>query len=135
MSKVQINDIDKDLRYRMIGDFYDIVSHLQKKKDVVDFFMGLLTPSEALMFARRIQIAKLILMNYTYDEIQKELQVGVATIIGVKRWLECDNQGFRSQIEKQQKRQKAHKGSKRKMYDRILSPYGQLDIVKRLLDS
>ncbi len=134
MSKVQINDLDQDLRYRIVGDFYDIVTHLEKKKDVVGFFMGLLTPSESIMFARRIQVAKLLLAGKSYDNITKELGVGKTTIMSIRQWIDSESQGFREQIEKQQKRQKRHEGDKRKMYDRILSPYGQIEIVKKMLD-
>ncbi|NLC31436.1 MAG: hypothetical protein GX765_05305, partial [Candidatus Moranbacteria bacterium] len=55
MGKVQTKNIDKNERYKIIGDFYEIVTNLRTKNEVIGFFMGLLTPSEALMFARRIQ--------------------------------------------------------------------------------
>ena len=38
------------------------------KKEIIDFFMGLLASSETLMFARRIQIAQMIVNGLKIDE-------------------------------------------------------------------
>ena len=134
MSRVQAHDIDKKLRYQMIGDFYDIVAHLKSKKDVANFFMGVLTTSEGIMVARRIQIAKLLLQGNSYTEISDELGAGEATIAEVSQWLNSENEGFRIEIMKHVNREKKWKGNRKNIYDRILSPYGQLKIVKELFE-
>ena len=72
MAKVRVYDVDRESRYRMVGEFLLAVSKLRTKKDAVSFLVGLLTSSELLMVARRIQIAKLILKNKNYPEIRDE---------------------------------------------------------------
>lgn len=100
MAKVQMQKINKRERYVMIGEFYDIVTNLTTKKEVVGFFMGLLTPSEALMFARRIQIAQMLIEEKNYDVIREDLGVGHSTIASVARWLNDENDCFQKQIKK-----------------------------------
>lgn len=87
MGKVRTHLIDKKERYKIIGDFFEIVSNFRAKKEVIDFFVGLLTPSEALMMARRIQIARMLLEEKNYDAIRRELKVGFSTITKTDQWL------------------------------------------------
>lgn len=136
MGKVQTKNIDKNERYKIIGDFYEIVTNLRTKNEVIGFFMGLLTPSEALMFARRIQIAKMLLDDKSYDEIRKELKVGLSTVASVSNWLYGENDAFRKKIEE-------HKNSKNdadengddyeKNYGSLLNKYPQHRILRDLL--
>ncbi|MEA2006741.1 MAG: YerC/YecD family TrpR-related protein [Patescibacteria group bacterium] len=87
MSKVKYYSVSKKERYQLVGEFFDIVYYLKTKKEIIDFFIGLLTTSESLMVARRIQIAKLIIQGETYEKIRKKLGVGCQTIQKVDRWL------------------------------------------------
>lgn len=87
MSKVKIHSVNPREKYQIIGEFFEIVAGLRSKKEVVDFFIGLLTPSEAVMMARRIQVAKKILQGKNYEEIRKELKVSYQTITKTENWL------------------------------------------------
>jgi len=136
MGKVQTKNIEKEKRYEIIGDFYDIVTNLKTKKEVIGFFMGLLTSSEALMFARRIQIAQMLLDDKSYEDIREELKVGVATITSVSRWLYGENDAFRKKIEEHKNNKvKLAKNNKnyRKNYGSLLDKYPQHRILKDLL--
>ena len=137
MAKVQTQKVDKNTRYRMIGDFYDIVTHLKSKNEVVGFFMGLLTSSEALMLARRIQIAQMILSKKSYESIREELGVGHSTITNIARWLYGKNEHFHEQIQNHMKR-KSRRNKKEseegRYYDSILDRYPGHRILKDILD-
>ncbi len=87
MSKVRHYLIDKEEKYRIIGDFFEIVANLKSKKEIINFFLGLFTPSEAVMIARRIQIAKMIMEDKSYQEIKKALNTGYDTISKTHNWL------------------------------------------------
>ena len=87
MAKVKFHSIDDKERYRIIGDLFSVVANLKSKKEVIDFFIGLLTPSESLMFARRIQIAKMIVEDAGYEVIKKKLKVSYQTINRTEQWL------------------------------------------------
>lgn len=136
MGKVQTKNIEKEKRYEIIGDFYDIVTNLKTKKEVIGFFMGLLTSSEALMFARRIQVAQMLLDDKSYEDIREELKVGVATITSVSRWLYGENDAFRKKIEEHKNnKEKLMKNNKnyRRNYGSLLDKYPQHRILKDLL--
>jgi len=133
MGKVQTKNIEKEKRYEIIGDFYDIVTNLKTKKEVIGFFMGLLTSSEALMFARRIQIAKMLLDDSSYDEIRSELRVGGGTIASVSQWLYGDDDSFRKKIEEHKKSERKNLKNRRRDYGNLLDKYPEHRILKDLL--
>ena len=87
MAKVKPHAIDKKERNEAVYGFFDVVEKLGNKKEMLDFFLGLLTSSEALMLARRIQIAQLLEEGMGYVEIQKKLKVSSQTIHSVDQWI------------------------------------------------
>lgn len=91
MSKVKYSQISEEEKILYLGEFYDMVSLLSNREEVKNFLKDLLTLSETVMIARRIQIAKRLLKGMTYDEITEEMCVGKTTISQVDRWL---NNGF-----------------------------------------
>lgn len=122
MAKIKPYKISKKERQQIIGEFFDVVVKLKTKKEVIDFFVGTMTPSEALMFARRMQIAKLILKEGTYDSIRKELGVGYSTINQVDKWLLKRDESYRKVLEKylpndlnRKRKNPAHEGIKKKL--------------------
>ncbi len=92
MSKVRVYSIDKNERYRIIGELFELIVNLRTKKEVIDFLIGLFTPSETLMIARRVQIAKMLLEEDNYEIIRKRLKVSNQTISKVEHWLKSDEQ-------------------------------------------
>lgn len=87
MAKVKSHRIDPKEKYRIINEFFEIISNLKSKKEIVDFFVGLLTPSEVVMMARRIQVAKMIVEGKGYDEIMRRLKVSCQTVTKIEHWL------------------------------------------------
>lgn len=92
MPKVRPHLIEKTEKYKIIGNFFEIVAGLKNKKEVIDFFLGLLTPSEILMSARRIQIAQMLLEEENYEIIRKRLKVSNQTITKTDQWLHRDDE-------------------------------------------
>lgn len=133
MSKVRTCDISPNERYRILGEFFEIVANLKNKKDTIDFFVGLLTPSESLMLARRIQVAKLIIANESYDEIRRKLKVGFTTIYATDRWLNGEDDRYcewiKKLISKYAKIEQKETGMKTSMLDK----YAHHRIIKKLL--
>lgn len=87
-------------RNKLLNEFYSLVISLKSREQVINFFKDLFTPSEAVMFARRIQIAKMLLSGSSYEEIRKKLKVGVDTIVRVQRWLKDGFGGYIKALEK-----------------------------------
>lgn len=100
MGKVKISSMNRDDRYELLDELYNMISILDSKEEVKNFFRDLLTPSESLMLARRIAIAKMLIEGATYDEIKKKLSVGYDNIKSVYRWLYDGFGGYNLALEK-----------------------------------
>lgn len=87
MAKIKPHQIDPKQKYVAINDLFEVISELKTKKEIVDFFLGLFSPSESLMLARRIQISKKLLDGANYEDIRKALGVGNSTIQKTDHWL------------------------------------------------
>jgi uncharacterized protein YerC len=88
MPKVKFYSVEKNKRYKIIGELFEIVASLKTKQEAVDFLIGLFTASETLMVARRIQIAKMLASGDSFDIIRKKLGVSYQTINTIEHWLE-----------------------------------------------
>ena len=69
MPRRKVYEVEKEERYRMLDDFFQMVAQIRTKKAAASFFKDLLTPSESLMLTRRIEIAKLLLAGWDYRNI------------------------------------------------------------------
>lgn len=98
MGKIKAHEIDPKEKYEVIGDFFGIVSGLKSKKEVINFFVGLMTSSELLMAARRIQIARMLLGDKSYFEIKEKLKVGNDTIFRTDKWLNSRGEEYKAWI-------------------------------------
>jgi uncharacterized protein YerC len=87
MAKIKPHQINSKQKYVAIDNLFEVISALRTKQEIVNFFLGLFSPSESLMLARRIQIAKLLLDGCNYEDIRKKLGVGNSTIQKTDLWL------------------------------------------------
>lgn len=107
MAKFDPYSLSLKERNKVLNEFYSLVSSLRTRGQIINFFKDLLTPSEAVMLARRIQIAKMLLRGDNYEEIKRKLKVGADTIIRVQRWLKGGFGGYIKSLEKVIKREEA----------------------------
>lgn len=92
MAKVKINSLSRTERKFIVENFLELVLRLRGKKQVMDVLLRLMTPSEALMFARRIQVAKALLESEeTQDALRRKLKVGFRTMEKIEQWLHTEN--------------------------------------------
>ena len=134
MPKVKTHLVDPKEKYRIIGEFFELVSGLKSKKEIVDFFVGLLTPSEALMMARRVQVAKMVVDGCGYDEIMKKLKVGCQTITKTEHWLHGKGEEYGVWIERRLKESaKEKKKPDQKYSTSMLDKYPEYRLWKNLL--
>lgn len=94
MPKIKPKSVPRDKLYKLLDEFYSIITLLETKEEVKNFFKDLLSKSEALMMARRIQIAKLLVAGFDYASIQDETGAGFSTIANVQRWLDAGFGGY-----------------------------------------
>ena len=98
--KVKYHQLSEVEKKKYLGDFYKIISSLHGYDETKNFFKDLLTLSETVMIARRIQIAELLLSGATYDAIRERLGVGYHNITQVERWLNNGFGGFMSALKR-----------------------------------
>lgn len=132
MSKVRVYSIDKKEKYKIISELLEIIVSLRSKDEVVGFMIGLLTPSEVLMIARRIQIAKMLLQEATNEDIRRKLKVSFQTINKVEHWLKNDENKFLIISEKIKSVEKVRK-LKSGYPKGLLDKYAQHRFIKDLL--
>lgn len=90
-------------RNKLLDEFWTMIALLETKEDVKNFFKDLLSQTEAIMLARRIQIAKYLLEGLNYEEIREKLKTSYATISTVHRWLQGGFGGYEKLIPKLKK--------------------------------
>lgn len=92
MAKVKTYQLSNGDRQRIIEDFFLFVLHLKSERSGIIILLELMTPSEALMFARRLQVAKKLLQkNNSYENIRSRLKVSFQTITKMDRWLHTND--------------------------------------------
>ena len=136
IGKVKPGDIPDKERYIIIGEFFDLIVSLKHKGEVIDFFIGLLTQSESLMLARRIQTAKLLMQEKSYDEIKEKLKVGNSTIANTDKWLDSRGGRYRKILERhfhKEKNNQAKNPKCKKNYKSQLDKSPEYKIFKKVL--
>lgn len=84
----------------LLVDFFMAVSRIESKNEAELFLSDLLTKKELRMLARRLRIAILLSLDFTFSEIVKEMRVGRQTVSTVHHWLEEEGAGYRLVIDK-----------------------------------
>lgn len=59
MARKRFSKINTKEQYRILDEFWTMVALLETKDEVKGFFKDLLSATESIMLARRIQIARL----------------------------------------------------------------------------
>ena len=99
MPRVSPRILNPDEKMKYLDLLWTSIAGLESREEVKNFFKDLLSESEAVMLARRILIAKMLLEGKTYTEITEELKVGVDTIGRVSQWLTSGFGGYEKAIE------------------------------------
>lgn len=80
MSQVSKYLIDKNVYGQMFNVFLDMISGLKTKTKVSSFFDEFLSPTEKIMFVKRLAIGIFVAKDYDYRQISDLLKVSTATI-------------------------------------------------------
>lgn len=111
----------KRLNY-FIANLWNTITLIENREEAVLFLKELLTPTEIRMLAKRIQIAKMLMEGYKYEEITPHVRVTPNTINEVNKQLQFGDGGYIKIIErliklekKKQKRIEEIAGGKKPM--------------------
>ena len=78
---------------------YETILKLETVEECDDFFTDLFTTKELLAFAQRIRSAELLMKNYTYEEVIKNVNVSSATLSRVSKCVQEGN-GYKKLLKK-----------------------------------
>lgn len=95
MGVFHLNDLPKEKRIQMIGEFYDIIDSLKNRTEVRLFFKDLLMPDEIATLMRRIEVAVFLNAGFTYKQISQILGVGKGKITNVQKTLLKEGSGYK----------------------------------------
>ncbi len=90
--------LDSNSKMKYLDLLWTSIAQLETRDEVKQFFKDLLSESEAIMLARRIEIAKRLLEGESYDNIANKLGVGKDTIGRVQEWLTSGFGGYEKAI-------------------------------------
>ena len=100
MSQVSKYPLSKDVYDRIFEIFLKTLINVRDKNEGRNLLRDFFTPTERLMFAKRLGIALLLEKNYDYQTIRSVLKVSSGTIASVNLARKYGNQGYNKFIEK-----------------------------------
>ena len=99
MPKVDLRKLDSKSKMKYLDLLWTSIAQLENRSEVKQFFKDLLSESESIMLARRIEIAKCLLKGESYNSIAERLKVGKDTIGRVQRWLTFGFGGYEKAVD------------------------------------
>jgi uncharacterized protein YerC len=87
MSKIKISNMSKGDIIKYLGNLYKALAAIDSSEEMKFFFGSLISSSEKVMLARRLQIAEKLLSGQTHLKIMTDLGVGNSTIMFVEKAL------------------------------------------------
>ncbi len=128
MSRINPRFVKPDDKMKYLDLLWTSIAGLQSRDEVKNFFKDLLSESEAIMLARRIQIAKMLLEGKKYEEIVNELHVGQDTVCKIQQWLTSGFGGYKKAIESFEKALKSRRGKEGR---NVAMPYSFVWLKKK----
>lgn len=119
--KVKIHTVSSEEKRELLQALSLAFTVIESPQEAKNFLIDLLYPSESIMLARRLNIARMLLAGYQYDEITKKLHVGKTTITNVHRWLGSGKGGYAAILERVFREEKKA-ARKRARQERALDP-------------
>lgn len=109
MGKFDYRELPAGDRIKFTEQLAEVLAHITDKRQMRELITTLLTPSELIMLARRLEIASRLLEGKSYATIRKEIKVGISTVQSVDSWLEHTVRDYQNMRSKQIHEQKALK--------------------------
>lgn len=80
MTQISKYPVQKDVYDEIFDTFLQVIANLNTKDRVLEFFDEFLTPTEKIMFSKRLAIGLLIAEGCDYKEIKNLLKISSGTI-------------------------------------------------------
>ena len=83
----------------IVDELFEAILSLKDLNECYDFFSDLFTMQELTTFAQRLQVAKLLYEENTYEMVRKQFPVSNATITRVSTALHYGKGGYRKVLQ------------------------------------
>ena len=93
MTKISRIPVSPGKWFLFLDDFWAAVASCETKEEVKNFLMGMLTHTERKMFAKRFQIAMMLLLGYDYQTIKSRVKISSATVAKINNLLNEEGGG------------------------------------------
>lgn len=87
-------DFDSRIKSDQVDKFFEAVLLLESKEECYQFFEDICTIKEIKSIAQRLEVAKLLKVKKTYNEIEAETGASTATISRINRSLNYGVGGY-----------------------------------------
>ncbi len=94
------------LKSQDIDELFEVIVMLKTQEECYRFFEDVCTISELHAIAQRLQVAKLLRSNVTYQEIAQRLGASTATISRVNRCLSYGAGGYQGMLDRLEEKNK-----------------------------
>lgn len=99
MTQISKHPIQKEIYDEIFETFLQTIANLKTKQEVLGFFNEFLTPTEKVMFSKRLAAGLLIAEGYDYREISNLLKTSSATISAFSSYYKY-GKGYKEVIDK-----------------------------------
>ena len=104
MSQVSKRILPKVIEERLFENLWETFASINNTNQVKLFLQDFLSPTEKVMFAKRIAIAILLKKNYDFRSISSLLKVSTTTVNNIYKLLNLKSKSYNLLIEKYNKR-------------------------------
>ncbi len=118
-----------------LNNFWNLLTLLEDKDQVKNFLKDLLTHTEMKMFAKRIQIAKMLMEGSDYRTIRTYVKVTDPTIAKISNRLETEGEGLKVAIRYLQKIEKEIEKERMRITPDLKRRYGMYFLPDKLVEA
>jgi len=123
MTKLSKKQIDPEKFGHYLNNLWSAFTLMDSKEDIRLLFKDLFTRTEYKMFAKRLEIARRLLVGENYVNIQRELKVGPDTVGRVSDSLTEKGYGLRKAHEKLNKLEEKFLAKQREATKNLENPF------------
>lgn len=134
MTKISRIKVDPRHLNFFLNNFWSVITLLENKDQVRGFLKDLLTHTEMKMFAKRLQISKMLLEGYRYQAIRNYVKVTDSTIAKINNILEIGGEGLKNAIGYLRKIEKDIERERMRITPDIKNKYGEYFLVDKIVE-
>lgn len=95
-----MSNYNSKIESKQVDGLFEAILKLETREEYYRFFEDICTIKEIQSIAQRLEVAKLLTLNKTYSEIEKQTGASTATISRINRSLNYGADGYKIVLER-----------------------------------